>query len=223
MRPLEYEFLESARAFGIELTPGFMDSFRTFSGELIKWNRKINLTAAKGIDQILLHHILDSLVPVPHLVDARRIADVGSGAGFPGVPMKIVMRETHMVLIESIRKKASFLDHVVTLLGLKGIEVIWNRVEGDQVQRRFETEPLDALISRAALPARLILEAGGRILKRDGRVVLMKGALSEADIVTLEAACRPDNWKIIRDFRYRLPQTRQDRSLVILQRGFGFT
>lgn len=215
----EYEeFFRYAENFGVELTPGKKELIRTYVSELLRWNRKTNLTSSNDIREILIVHVLDSLVSAVHLGEVDTLVDVGSGAGFPGIPIKIVRPEIHVWLVESRRKKASFLRHVVNLLGLSGIRALCSRAEDPELNKACGVNPPDTLITRAAVKDRLVLKLGQTLLKPNGKIILMKGELSAPDKEALQTESLNQGRSITRVIPYRLPGMRKERTLVVIQR-----
>lgn len=144
---------------------------RQYLGLLLKWNKKINLTAEKDADNILKRHVFDSLQYSRALRNTMRVMDIGSGAGFPGIPLKIIFPELSLVLVESQRKRCSFLETVVRDLGLGKVEVINSRAE--DIPNHYEGQ-FDAVIFRAVSGLQACLTLGGRFVSPGGRVVLKK-------------------------------------------------
>ncbi len=150
-----------AAALGIRLDREQIGRFRTYHEALILWNRRINLTSIVDDDRVQSHHFLDSLtvasaLPRPVLQDGR-VMDVGSGAGFPGVPLKIAFPGLRLALVESTGKKVEFLERLVGLLGLSGVEVLTGRAETLGREPRFR-ERFDAVLARALGPLPVVAE-----------------------------------------------------------------
>lgn len=196
-----------------------IDRFRLFLTELFRWNRKINLISSSDPDQVLFRHVLDSLVPLQRLHGVRSVVDVGSGAGFPGVPIQIMRPEWRVVLVEARRKRSSFLHHVVNRLGLEGTEVHWGRVEQPEIQERLGRDPVDALVSRAAVEDRTLLLAARRIVRPAGRVALLKGSVDEDRKKILESVASDTGWRSLEVVPYRLPGADRGMSLVVASLG----
>src|SRR5512136_485117 len=116
--------VEGARSFGVYLDGKAIESFEIYLKELLKWNQKINLTAIRSEKGIVLKHFLDSLSVTSYLPEHASILDIGSGAGFPGIPLKIVQPAFRITAIDSVRKKVDFQKHIIRALGLKGVEAI---------------------------------------------------------------------------------------------------
>jgi 16S rRNA (guanine527-N7)-methyltransferase len=138
--------------------------------ELKKWNRAYNLTSLNTDEDIIVNHFLDSLLYLKAIPEGHMsIADVGSGAGFPGIPIKIFRAESGMYLLEPSRKKAFFLRHIVKMLGLYGVEVIEKRVED------IGYLGVDVALTRALFSIKEFIRKVSRLVRDDGRMVLSKG------------------------------------------------
>lgn len=223
MKSMEEEFSASARELGLALLPGHMDILLAYTSELLRWNRKINLTAAKDAREILFHHILDSLALLSRLPAAGSLVDLGSGAGFPAIPIKIMRPGLDMLLVESRRKKVSFLNHVIGLLGLKGIEALWCRAEEAAAEESLARDRFDLLVSRAALQDELVLRTASGLMGPEGKILLMKGALEIEEVSELQRVFHRGNWDLAEAFVYGLPHAHKKRTLVVFQRGQCFT
>jgi 16S rRNA (guanine527-N7)-methyltransferase len=172
--------IAGANELGVALTDKQSDFFIIYIAELMKWNRNINLTAITEEREIVIKHILDSLsygkgfVPVPGL----KLLDMGSGAGFPAIPLKLVHPDITVTMVESIKKKASFLRHVIRKLKLAGINVVDRRTEEltDILRGAF-----DVVTARAFADIGKALAAGGPFLKPGGLMVLSRGPEESAE------------------------------------------
>jgi 16S rRNA (guanine527-N7)-methyltransferase len=143
--------------------------------ELItKWSKTFNLTAVTNPDEIREKHFEDSRAAIPFLGEAKTLIDIGSGAGFPGIPIKIERPEIHVSLLDSNRKKANFLRQVIFDLGLSGIEAFQARAEDPEFFRTHG--PFDCVISRATWPMDLFLELADPYYGPGGKLIAMKGA-----------------------------------------------
>jgi 16S rRNA (guanine527-N7)-methyltransferase len=173
--------IEGAKTLGIHLDSKTLDAFDLFLRELLKWNQKINLTAIRTERGIILRHFLDSLSVHPYLPKTCSLLDIGSGAGFPGIPLKIVQPSLEVTLIDSVRKKVDFHRHIMRMLGLKGIEPIHGRIQDKEILQSMEGQ-FDIVISRAFSDLRTLLILGFPFLKRGGKVLAMKGDVSGDEI-----------------------------------------
>jgi len=154
---------------GQELPPGAAEKFAALLAELEKWNRRVNLTAIRDPDEMVTGHLLDSLVARP-LLAGTRILDVGTGPGFPGLPLAIAEPQRHFTLLDSNRKKIMFVQHVAGLLGLDNVAAVKGRGEDYAPGQRFDTVIARAL---AALPR--LVEIAGHHVREDGVFVALKG------------------------------------------------
>lgn len=211
------EFLRHAPTYGVIPTPLQIEPVRTYVTELLRWNEKINLTAAKGPEEVLLRHVLDSLVPLAYLSGVTRLLDVGPGGGFPGIPIKIFRPELFVVLVEARRKKAAFIQHVVARLDLRGIEVVWARLGDEEVNRQFADTPFDAIITRATFPGAKILKLGLPVLRPGGTILLMKGKTDERQLEELKEEAANQGRAVVQVAPYQLPGSNQERNLILMR------
>ncbi len=173
MTPREL-LITGAREIGIDLSIEQENSLFIYLAELKKWNRKINLTAIRDEQDIIIKHVLDSLTytkgfgPRPGL----RLMDMGSGAGFPAVPIKLVWPGIAVTMVESIHKKASFLRHVVRTLALSDVEVVDERTE--RLSEQF-LNAFDVVTARAFASINSAVESARPFLKKGGSLVLSRG------------------------------------------------
>ena len=166
------EILEDPRLIISPTAPPeqMVSQFDSYLDLLVKWNQKINLTSEKSSQDILLRHIFDSLQYATFISSQDEILDIGSGAGFPGIPLKIIYPELVATLIESQRKRCSFLETVISQLGLTAIKVINDRAEKTSPKRLVE-----AVILRGVSDIKSCLELATPFLGEGGKVVLKKG------------------------------------------------
>ncbi|MCI0468563.1 MAG: 16S rRNA (guanine(527)-N(7))-methyltransferase RsmG [Nitrospirae bacterium] len=161
----------------IELSDLMIDSFIIYLQTLKKWNRAYNLTALNSDRDIIIKHFVDSLLYLTAIPDSvKYICDIGSGAGFPGIPIAMARPELHVALIEPSRKKASFLRHIKRTLLLKNIEVLESRVE-DVKERLF-----DIVVTRALFSVKELIQRASHVLRHGGFFILSKGQRYESEI-----------------------------------------
>ncbi len=146
--------LQGAKQLGLEVTPKQAQQFQLYYQELVEWNKRVNLTAITDYEEVQLKHFLDSLTIVPaieHEVWAREdflLLDVGTGAGMPGIPLKILLPKVRLVLLDSVAKKTAFLKYLVGCLSLDQVEVLTGRAEDVAHQENYR-ERFDMVVSRA--------------------------------------------------------------------------
>jgi 16S rRNA (guanine527-N7)-methyltransferase len=163
-----------ARKLGIDFGDRESDLFFTYLKELVEWNRKINLTAIRDAKGIVTRHFLDSLAVNGFLHGARSLLDIGSGAGFPGIPLKIVRPSLNVVLLDGVGKKVAFMRNVVRSLGLKGIKAVHGRVEDCSVITQYRGA-FDVVVSRAFARLSDFLTVAAPYTKEGGLIIAVKG------------------------------------------------
>jgi 16S rRNA (guanine527-N7)-methyltransferase len=173
-KELERILTEGAAELGVGLDTAAQAAFFVYLRELKAWNRKINLTAIEDDRDIVVRHFLDSLTVCRLLKGSERLLDVGAGAGFPGIPIKIAMPGTDVVLMDSVSKKVHFIRHIARTLGLKGLEAVSCRVEEKAAIEKYGGT-FDCVVSRAFAELRDFVSAGLPYLKAGGRLIAMKG------------------------------------------------
>jgi 16S rRNA (guanine527-N7)-methyltransferase len=204
--------LDGARALGIDLSSEQAAKLIAHLDLLDEWNERMNLTAIRDREQQLTRHVLDSLSVRPHL-RGTRLADVGSGAGFPGIPLAIVAPQFHMALIESTGKKCRFLEHVRDALVLPNVEVVQARAEAHQPAVRYDT-----VLARAVGSIAELVRVAGPMVGGGGRLLAMKGRLPEDEL-----AKTLNGWKVAGVHRLTVPGLGEERHLVELCRSHDKT
>ena len=171
-------------ALGLTLDGDIVQRLLDYIALIEKWNQVYNLTAIREPEKMVSHHLLDSLAVAPHL-QARRLLDVGSGAGLPGIPLALARPDTHVTLLDSNHKKAAFLNQAVMELKLKNAEVCSERVESWQTQNRF-----DVIISRAFSDMGEFVRVTRHLLAPGGTFAAMKGLHPYEEIDKLPPGCK---------------------------------
>jgi 16S rRNA (guanine527-N7)-methyltransferase len=180
-----------AQDLGLELTPHQLDLFEAYYRELADWNQRINLTAITGYEEVQLKHFLDSLTVCRAVTvgaaAAMRVIDVGAGAGLPGLPLKLAFPDIHLAMVESVGKKARFLEHLVAALSLSGVEVLTGRAEELAHQPRLR-ESFDLAVSRGVAKLPSLLEYTLPFCASGGRVAVWKRGGIEEEIAGAASA-----------------------------------
>jgi 16S rRNA (guanine527-N7)-methyltransferase len=200
--------LDGSRDLGLELRDAQIDKLVAHLDLLDDWNSRMNLTAIRDRPSQLTKHLLDSLTVLPYL-RGERIADVGSGAGFPGIPLAIVEPQRHYTLIESTGKKCRFLEHVREALGLTNVEIVQSRAESYRPDIRFDT-----VLARAVGPVVDLVKVAGALVVGGGRLLCMKGRYP-----TDELAVKLNGWKVAAVHPLTVPGLAEERHLVELCRS----
>ena len=176
-------FAEGMRCLNAEVTPRQTEQLCEYSRLLVEWNEKMNLTAVTDPDGIAVKHFLDSVLPIykTELKDSGSIADVGTGAGFPGLPMAVMMPQTEFTLIDSLNKRVKFLSTVVETLGLKNVKCFHGRAEELGRSPDFR-ERFDAVVSRAVANMTVLSEYCLPYVRVGGIFVALKAENSEEEL-----------------------------------------
>lgn len=170
---------------GVELNDTQAAAFLTYLRELKAWNKKINLTAIEDEKDIIIKHFLDSLTPVSRLSGVRTMLDIGAGAGFPGLPLKIVRPELELTLLDSVEKKVNFMKHIARTLGMSGVEAIPHRAEAPDLVYRLSNR-FDCVISRAFAEMEAFAALAFPYIRPGGMLLAMKGPSVAEELRGLE-------------------------------------
>ena len=204
--------VEGARALGVELPTSSLEAFDFFLNELMRWNRKMNLTGIKDPHGIVVKHFLDSVAVSPYISPGSSLLDVGSGAGFPCIVLKILDPGLKVTSIDSSGKKLSFQRHLIRRLGLKDTDAVQARLPDPGVVERFN-RVFDYAISRAFGSLGALLRIARPLIKDAGIVIAMKGKM-EGKNGTSNDVAKQFNMKLQRTVSFTLPFTTADRTLL---------
>jgi 16S rRNA (guanine527-N7)-methyltransferase len=205
--------------FNVHLTGRQVSALTTYERELIEWNQKFNLTAIRDVAGIRTKHFLDSFscVLAWKTDPPTGLIDIGTGAGFPGIPLKIIYPNTKITLVESVGKKAMFCQHIVSLLGLEGVEVINARAE-DLGQMREHREQYDWGIARAVANMRVLAEYLLPLVQVDGSMLAQKGESAPAEVHAAENAIKLLGGEVRQLVPVTLPGVVEERHLVVIDK-----
>ncbi len=211
---------DAQELFHIHLTGRQVMSLVMYERELLDWNQKFNLTAIKDVESIRTKHFLDSFscvmawgaTPPHHLVD------VGTGAGFPGLPLKILYPSTRVTLIESVGKKAMFCEHMIRMLNLENVQVIKARAE-EIGQMSVHREAYDCAVARAVAGMNVLSEYLLPLVRIGGMMLAQKGESGPAEAQSNEKAMEVLGGKLQQIMQVNLPGVADDRFLVIVNKS----
>ncbi len=202
------------RALDLNLVPGQINQFLAYLDLLLKWNQKMNLTALRAPREIIIHHFLDSLLLLPYLPDTGYLLDLGSGAGFPGIPLKIVRPGLTVDLAEATAKKVSFLKEALRRLGLSAMNVIPVYLGKEPVSLPLEVS-WDFFVSRG-VKLEAVLRAVNPFWGPAQRLLLMKGPNWREEIERLQASLKKQQVGVERTIPLANPLSAKRWVLVIL-------
>lgn len=210
---------EAQTLLGLRLTTRQADALLIYERELIAWNEKFNLTAIREPESIRSKHFLDSLSCILALREAPpgKLVDVGTGAGFPGIPLKIILPGLKLTLVESVGKKADFCRHITECLGLEGVEILHARAEevGRMPSHRGQ---YDWAVARAVASLPVLAEYLLPLVRLAGRVLAQKGESGPAEAHAAERALKLLGGRVRQLIPVTLPGVAEDRYLVVIDK-----
>lgn len=205
------------REIGIDLTEKQIKQFFFYMELLIEWNKKMNLTAIVEPKEIILKHFIDSATIVKEIGKNDRIIDVGTGAGFPGIPLKIIKSDIEIVLLDSLNKRIKFLEEVIRQLKLEKIKAIHCRAEEAGKNKEYR-ESFDIVVSRAVANMNVLSEYTIPFIKIGGKGIYMKGAEIKEELENSKKAIEILGGKIEKVEEFCLLKTNMKRNNVIIHK-----
>lgn len=205
---------EGARRLGLSLPGGWAAQAARYRDELLRWNARVNLTAITAEPEVAEKHFLDSLAAWPEVRGARSLLDVGAGAGFPGIPLKLAEPQLELTLVDAVAKKVGFLKHVLTHLEVKGGRALHLRVEGDPDRERLPR--CERVIARAFTDLDGWLKLAPAYLAEGGQVVAMLGRAPGRP--ELDAVAARHGLRCVLERRYALPFSGDPRAVAVFER-----
>ncbi len=209
---------QGAAELGVELSASQVEQFSQYGDFLLEYNEKVNLTAITDEDEVAVKHFVDCLTAVKaiELRDGERLIDVGTGAGFPAVPLLILKPTLHVTLLDSLQKRLTFLEQLLQKLGLKA-RLTHGRAE-DTARVAGEREHYDLVVSRAVAQLSILAELCLPFAKVGGEFLAMKGPAVGEELRTGKRAIETLGGKVERVVELRLPLSEEQRSLVVMKK-----
>ena len=214
---IEDSLKNGAREVGVVLNQKMVQAFLLYLSELKEWNKKINLTSLKEDESIVTNHFIDSLSIIPYLPSSATVLDLGSGAGFPGVPLKIAAPALTITLLEATRKKANFLRHITRILGLTNIAVVECRAE--KFSAAVPAHPgFSFVLARAFAPLKTLLRLGYPLVRQGGYLVAMKGEKADEELKKSQTVLEELSLTIEKKIMLLLPPNNKKRCLIFMKK-----
>ena len=213
LAPHAAKLAEGMAALGVDPSPELLARLLAFGELLLKWNRVYNLTAIRDPLEVVTHHLLDSLAVLPWVDALHTLADIGSGAGLPGIPLALARPGLAVYSVETVGKKAGFQQQAKIELRLDNFTILNRRAEAI-LPADFPGGGIDGVISRAFSSLTDFVRLAGHWVKPDGALYAMKGALPEAEIAAL-----PVGWRLDAVHTLSVPGLEAERRLLIVRRA----
>lgn len=210
--------VEGGASLGVSLDNATLDRFALLAGELIKWNAKLNLTALRTVEEIVTRHFIDSITIAPFLAPGKALLDIGSGGGFPSLPLKIVRPDLKVTSLDAVEKKILFQRHMARLLQLELFTAVHARAEAYAVEigNRF-----DYVVARAVADLPSLARLGGPFLAPEGQLLAMKGRQGREEVESTRDELECLGFEVREFLAFELPLSGEERSLVFLAQKRG--
>lgn len=210
-------FKKLAKEINLDIDKSKIVKFYEYMNLLLEWNEKINLTAITEQNDIILKHFIDCLTIKKYLKDNDKIVDIGTGAGFPGIPLAIMSEANKFTLVDSLNKRVNFLNDVKEKIDLKNIEAIHSRAE-EFGQNKIYREKYDIAVSRAVANLSVLLEYLLPTVKVGGKIICMKGSQVQDEINEAKYALKELGGVIKLTDEFCLPETDMKRNIIVIEK-----
>ncbi len=212
-----YEMKDKMKRIDIDITDKQVEKFFSYMNLLIEWNQKINLTTIIEPKEIIIKHFVDCGTILKYLKDGENIIDIGTGAGFPGIPVKILNENLNVTLVDSLNKRINFLSEVCNALNLENVQLIHSRAE-DLAKNNDYREKFDKSVSRAVANLSTLSEYDLPFIKKGGKMIAMKGFEIDEELNNAEKAINILGGKIKEINKFTLIDTDNKRSIVVIDK-----
>ena len=208
---------ENSKVLGFNFSVEQLEKFYKYMNLLIEWNEKMNLTAITEPNDIILKHFIDSITINKYIENSVKVVDVGTGAGFPGIPLSIIRTDLQITLVDSLNKRLMFLQEIKKELELKNIDIVHARAE-EFGQNKNYRETFDIATSRAVANLSTLSEYLVPLVKIKGKCVCMKASDAEEEIKQAENAVNILGGKIVKVEKFNLPNSDIGRTIIIINK-----
>lgn len=206
-----------ANEIDICLNDDMLDKFYKYKELILEWNDKINLTAITDDFEIIIKHFVDSLTINKYIEEKNNIIDIGTGAGFPGIPIKILNKNNNIVLFDSLNKRLKVLDDIIDKIELDNIQTLHGRAEETFKNKEYR-EKYDIATSRAVANLNVLVELMLPAVKVGGKCICMKGNNAEIEIENAKEAIKVLGGKIDKVEKIVLPELNLERNIIIIKK-----
>ncbi len=215
----EQQFIEALKEKGIELTDVQIAQFKKYYALLVEWNEKMNLTAITDLEGVYLKHFYDSISASFYFdfTKATTVCDVGAGAGFPSLPIKICFPHLHITIVDSLNKRITFLNHLSEELGLDNVEFVHARAEEFGQNAKYR-ERFDVVTARAVARLSVLAELCVPLVKVGGQFVALKAAAGKQELADAKKAITTLGTALQQEFLFELPVEQSERTLYVFNK-----
>ena len=208
---------ESAKKAGVQIDEQQLDKFYNYKNLILEWNEKINLTAITEDFEFIIKHFVDSLTINKYIEKNKKIIDIGTGAGFPGIPLKIMNEDEDIVLFDSLNKRLKVLEEIIEKIELKNIKTVHGRAE-ETFKNKEHREKYDVAVSRAVAALNILVELMLPAVKPGGICICMKGNNVEEELKEAKRAIKEMGGEILKIEKIILPELELERNIVIIKK-----
>lgn len=215
------EFKQGLAKKGFALSDQQMQQFKDYFELLVEYNQNVNLTNITERNDVYLKHFYDSISPafyVSELKEAKSLVDVGAGAGFPSIPLKIVNPDLQVTIVDSLNKRIIFLQKLVSQLGLTGVNLVHARAEEFGGRRSKDRESFDLATARALARLSVMSELCLPLVKIGGKLIAMKAAKAPEELTDATKAIHVLGGKVTEDFSFKLPENDEERHIIVIEK-----
>lgn len=206
---------ELAKEVNIEFSVEQLEKFYRYKELLLEWNEKMNLTAITDPEEIILKHFIDSLTILKEIKDNEKVVDVGTGAGFPGIPLSIMNETIKITLVDSLNKRLIFLQNVIDELKLENVKIVHSRAEDFGKNKNYR-ETFDIAVSRAVANLSTLVEYLIPLIKVNAKCICMKASEADEEIENAKNAIKVLGGAINSIDRFNLPKSDIGRTIIII-------
>ena len=217
MEQFNQYFKEMLEKIDVKLNDKQIEDFYCYMNELVEWNKNINLTAITEQNEVIQKHFIDSLTILKYLEDNNKIIDVGTGAGFPGIPLKVSNETLNITLLDSLNKRILFLDNIIEKLKLDKIKTVHSRVEDAAINPQYR-EKYDVATSRAVAQLNVLLEYLLPLVRVGGKCICMKGGNIEEELQNSKKSLEILGGKVEKIESFELPNSDIKRNIIIIKK-----
>lgn len=215
------EFQQALKLKGIDLTDHQMKQFDDYFKMLIDYNQRVNLTTITDQNEVYLKHFYDSITPIFYVEELKNLVslvDVGAGAGFPSLPMKIIFPHLKITIVDSLNKRIKFLEALVAKLGLSDVELVHSRAEEFGGKKSKYREQFDLATARAVARMSVLTELCLPLVRIGGKMIALKAAKAQSELEDSALAIKTLGGSLVDDFSFNLNDSVESRHIITLEK-----